>query len=552
MTAKDVRLGSSAREGVVQGVNILANAVKVTLGPKGRFVVISNPYGNCRVTKDGVTVAKSINLQDPLHDIGARMMREVTSNANDHSGDGTTTAACLAQSLIKEGIKAVAAGRNPMDLKRGMDAAVKEVVKYLQDNHKKVESREEIIQVATISANGDREIGEKIAYAMEKVGRQGVITIDESKTADTEVKVVEGMQFDRGYLSPYFVTNSEKMAVEFDNPYILVHEKKISSLPTLVPLLEQVVQSNRPLLIIAEDVEGEALATLVVNRLRGGLQVAACKPPAFGERRLQILQDIAALTGATLISDDIGVKLDKATIDDLGSAKKVLMTKDDTTIVGGNGSKDNVLARVREIETAISSTTSDYDREKLQERLAKLSGGVAIISVGDATETALKEKKDRVEDALGATRSAVETGIVPGGGVALVRASKSLKIKGENDDQSVGVDIVRRALMAPCRQIIENAGDEAALIAGKIQENESKTYGYDAQNGVFCDMFEAGIVDPVKVVRNAIQDSVGVASMMLITEVTVTELPKEATPSPQMPAGGGMPGMGGMGGMDMM
>ncbi|AHA27909.1 chaperonin GroEL [Candidatus Liberibacter americanus] len=548
MSAKDVKLGASARDGIACGVNMLADAVKCTLGPKGRFVVIGGSYGSCRATKDGVTVAKSINFKDPLHEIGAQMLRNVASNAEDHSGDGTTTATCIAQAIIHEGRKAVIAGRNPMDLKRGIDDAVKEVVSYLQSNSKKVASREEIVQVATISANGDKDIGEKIAYAIEKIGPSGVVTIDQAKTAETKVKIVEGMQFDRGYISPYFITNRSKPIAEQDNPYILVCDKKISTLASLLPILELAVKNSRPLCIIAEDVESEALATIVVNKMRASLQVLAIKAPAFGDRRKQIMQDIATLVGATLISEEVGLGLEQVTEDHLGSAKRVVSTKDDTTIVGGNGNQDELNARIKEIEAAIEDTTSDYDRDKLKERLAKLSSGVAVIEVGDVTETALTEKKDRYQDSLSATRAAIEEGIIAGGGIGLLRASKELSVKGDNNDQSAGVEIIRNAIKAPCRQIIQNAGDEAALITSKIQENNSVNFGYDAQNGVFGDMFSMGIVDPVKVVRNALQDAASVASTLLMTEATVTDIPKDENSVPQMP-GGGMPGMGGM---DMM
>ncbi|ACT57322.1 chaperonin GroEL [Candidatus Liberibacter asiaticus] len=550
MAAKDIKLGTAARDAIAYGVNTLAEAVKCTLGPKGRCVIIGNSFGAPRVTKDGVTVAKSISFKNHFHEVGARMIRDVATNTEDSSGDGTTTATCLAQAIYNEGRKYVTAGLNPMDIKRGIDLAVQEVVEYLKANHKKVGSREEIIQVATISANGDREIGEKIAYAMEQIGPHGIITIDQAKTATTEVRVVQGMQIDRGYISPYFVTSTERMTAEVENPYILIYDKKISALQPLLPILESATQSGRPLCIIAEDVEGDALATLVVNRVRCGLPVLAVKAPAFGDRRKEVLRDIAAVVGATVISEEIGLKLEKATIADLGSAKKVVMSKDDTTIVGGNGPSERIEGRINEIQKAIEDTKSDYDRDKLKERLAKLAGGVAVLEVGDVTEAALGEKKDRYQDSLDATRAASDEGIVPGGGIALVRAAQALSVKGDNEDQCAGIEIVRKALSYPCRQIIKNAGDESELIVSKIQESKTANYGYNAQKSVFGDMFEMGIIDPVKVVRNALQSAGSLAGMMLITEAVVVDAPKDETASPQMPAGGGMGG--GMGGMDMM
>ncbi|MBL0849068.1 MAG: chaperonin GroEL [Candidatus Liberibacter ctenarytainae] len=553
MSAKDVRLGSYAQDGIAQGVNILADAVKCTLGPRGKYVVIGSEYGQPRVTKDGVFVAKNISLKDPLQEVGARMIRSVATSTNDRSGDGTTTASCLAQAIINEGRKAVTSGRNPMDLKRGIEAAVKAVVETLKGYSKKVETHEEIVQVATISANGNREIGKNVAHAIEQVGPTGVVTLETAKTADTTVNLVEGMQFERGFISPYFITNSEKMCCEIDDPHILICDKKIGALQPILNLLETIAKSGRSLLIIAEDVEGEALATLVVNRLRGGLPVFAVKAPAFGDRRKQILQDIAVLVGATFVSDEIGVKLEKTTLEDLGSAKKVIITKDDTTIVGGIGDQGKVQARVKEIQSSIEVTTSDYDRDKLKERLAKLSCGVAVVHVGEMTEAALNEKKECYQDSIDATRAAIDEGIVAGGGTALLRASQALSVEVDNDDQAAGVEILRKALVSPCHQIAKNAGEEAALIVGKIKENENINFGYDAQNCVFGDMFEKGIVDPMKVVRNALQSAASVASMLLITGASVTDFPKDESSSSKAPAGaGGMPGMGGMGGMDMM
>ena len=544
MSAKEVKFGVDARDKMLRGVDILANAVKVTLGPKGRNVVLDKSFGAPRITKDGVTVAKDIELDDKFENMGAQMVREVASKSADAAGDGTTTATVLAQAIVKEGAKAVAAGMNPMDLKRGIDLAVEAVVADLQKNSKKVTSNDEIAQVGTISANGDKEIGDFLAKAMAKVGNEGVITVEEAKSLDTELDVVEGMQFDRGYISPYFVTNADKMRVEMDDPYILINEKKLSSLNELLPLLEAVVQTGKPLLIVAEDVEGEALATLVVNRLRGGLKVAAVKAPGFGDRRKAMLQDIAILTGGQAISENLGIKLENVTVQMLGKAKRVTITKDDTTIIRGGGKKDEIEGRVAQIRQQIESTTSDYDREKLQERLAKLAGGVAVIKVGGATEIEVKEKKDRVDDALNATRAAVEEGIVPGGGVALLHASKTLKAKGENDDQEAGVNIVRRALQAPIRQIAENAGVEGSIVVGKVLEQKSPSFGYDAQNDTYVDLVSKGIIDPAKVVRTALQDAASVAGLLITTEAGVAEAPKKDDPMPMSP--------GGMGGMDMM
>ncbi|MDJ0513238.1 MAG: chaperonin GroEL [Methyloceanibacter sp.] len=543
MAAKDVVFAAEARERMLKGVDVLANAVKVTLGPKGRNVIIDKSFGAPRTTKDGVTVAKEIELEDNFENMGAQMLKEVASKTNETAGDGTTTATVLAQAIVREGLKAVAAGMNPMDLKRGIDKAVAEVVGTIEKQSKEVSGSSEIAQVGTISANGEKAIGDMIAQAMKKVGNQGVITVEEAKSLDSELEVVEGMQFDRGYLSPYFVTNAEKMTTELENPYILIYEKKLSGLQAMLPLLESVVQSGRPLLIIAEDVEGEALATLVVNKLRGGLKVAAVKAPGFGDRRKAMLQDIAILTGGELISEDLGIKLENVTVQMLGKAKRVNITKDDTTIVRGGGKKDEIEARVSQIRQQIEDTTSDYDREKLQERLAKLAGGVAVIKVGGATEVEVKEKKDRVDDALNATRAAVEEGIVPGGGVALLHASKALKAKGNNDDQEAGVNIVRRALQAPIRQIAENAGVEGSIVVGKVIEHKSPTFGYDAQNDTYVDLIEKGIIDPAKVVRAALQDAASVAGLLVTTEAGVAETPKKDDPMP-MPPGGGMDGMG--------
>ncbi|MRG56256.1 chaperonin GroEL [Phyllobacterium sp. SYP-B3895] len=546
MAAKEVKFSRDARERMLRGVNILADAVKVTLGPKGRNVVIDKSFGAPRITKDGVTVAKEIELEDKFENMGAQMVREVASKTNDIAGDGTTTATVLAQAIVQEGGKAVAAGMNPMDLKRGIDLAVAEVVRDLVKKAKKIKTSEEVAQVGTISANGESEIGEMIAKAMQKVGNEGVITVEEAKTAETELEVVEGMQFDRGYLSPYFVTNPEKMVADLEDAYILLHEKKLSNLQALLPVLEAVVQTSKPLVIISEDVEGEALATLVVNKLRGGLKIAAVKAPGFGDRRKAMLEDIAILTGGQVISEDLGIKLESVTLDMLGRAKKVSITKENTTIVDGNGKKGEINARVGQIKQQIEETTSDYDREKLQERLAKLAGGVAVIRVGGATEVEVKEKKDRVDDALNATRAAVEEGIVPGGGVALLRASAALTIKGANADQDAGINIVRRALQAPARQIATNAGDEASIVVGKILENKKDTYGYNAANGEYGDLITLGIVDPVKVVRTALQDAASVAGLLVTTEAMIAEAPKKDSAAPAMPGGG----MGGMGGMD--
>ncbi|WP_430423269.1 chaperonin GroEL [Phenylobacterium sp.] len=548
MAAKDVYFASDARDRMLRGVNTLANAVKVTLGPKGRNVVIEKSFGAPRSTKDGVSVAKEIELADKFENLGAQLIREVASKTNDKAGDGTTTATVLAQAIVVEGLKSVAAGMNPMDLKRGVDKAVAKVIEEIKGNAKKVSDNSEIAQVGTISANGDSEVGEMIAKAMAKVGNEGVITVEEAKTAETELDVVEGMQFDRGYLSPYFITNAEKMEADLEEPLILLFEKKLSSLQPLLPVLEAVVQSGRPLLIIAEDVEGEALATLVVNKLRGGLRVAAVKAPGFGDRRKAMLEDIATLTGGQLISEDLGIKLESVTLDMLGKAKKVTITKDDTTIVDGTGDKADISARIAQIKAQIETTTSDYDKEKLQERLAKLAGGVAVIRVGGSTEVEVKEKKDRVDDALNATRAAVEEGIVPGGGVALLKASKVLDgFKGDNDDQEAGVAIVRRALQAPIRQIAENAGVEGSIVVGKVLENSSATFGFNAQTEEYVDLVKAGVIDPAKVVRTALQDAASVAGLLITTEAAIVEAPKKGGGG-----AGGMPGggMGGMGDMD--
>ena len=528
MAAKEVVFAEDARARMLRGVDILANAVKVTLGPKGRNVVIDKSFGAPRITKDGVTVAKEIELKDKFENMGAQMLREVASKQNDKAGDGTTTATVLAQAIVREGAKAVGAGMNPMDLKRGIDLAVRTVVADLESHAKKVESNSEIAQVATISANGDQEVGRILAAAMDKVGNEGVITVEEAKSLETELETVEGMQFDRGYLSPYFVTNAEKLRVELEEPYILIHEKKLSNLAPMIPLLEQVVQSGRPLLIVAEDVEGEALATLVVNRLRGGLKVAAVKAPGFGDRRKAMLEDIAILTGGNVVSEELGTKLENVTIPMLGRAKKVIIDKDNTTIVDGAGQRSDIDGRVAQIRAQIETTTSDYDREKLQERVAKLAGGVAVIRVGGATEVEVKEKKDRVDDALHATRAAVEEGILPGGGIALLRAIKSLEgLKADNDDQQSGIDIVRRALRAPARQIAENAGEDGAFIVGKLLEANEYSRGFNAATGTYEDMVAAGVIDPAKVVRTALQDAASVAGLLITTEAIVTEAPKE-------------------------
>ncbi len=539
MAAKEVKFAQDARERMLHGVDVLANAVKVTLGPKGRNVVLEKSFGAPRITKDGVTVAKEIELEDKFENMGAQMVREVASKTSDTAGDGTTTATVLAHAIVREGAKSVAAGANPMDLKRGIDLAVNAVVAELGSKAKKVTSSEEIAQVGTISANGDKEIGSMIAKAMEKVGNDGVITVEEAKALETELEVVEGMQFDRGYISPYFITDADKMRVELENPYILINEKKLSNLQSMLPLLEAVVQSGKPLLVIAEDVEGEALATLVVNKLRGGLKVAAVKAPGFGDRRKAMLQDIAVLTGGQVISEDLGIKLENVTLDMLGNAKKVVITKDDTTIVDGAGKKSDIEARVAQIKQQIEDTTSDYDREKLQERLAKLAGGVAVIKVGGATEVEVKEKKDRVDDALNATRAAVEEGILPGGGVALIRSQKVLEsLKAENDDQKVGINIVRRALQAPARQIAENAGEDGAVVVGRILDKDDYSYGYNAATGEYGNLVKQGVIDPAKVVRTALQDAASVAGLLITTEAMVAERPKKkAQPAP---AGAGM------------
>ncbi len=547
MAAKDVKFGRDAREGILRGVDTLANAVKVTLGPKGRNVVIDKSFGAPRITKDGVTVAKEIELKDKFENMGAQMIKEVASKANDAAGDGTTTATVLAQSIVTEGMKSVAAGMNPMDLKRGIDIAVTKVVEDLANRSKDVSGSQEIAQVGIISANGDREVGEKIAEAMEKVGKEGVITVDESKGLEFELETVEGMQFDRGYLSPYFITNPDKMTVELENPYILIHEKKLSNLQSMLPVLEAAVQSGRPLLIIAEDIEGEALATLVVNKLRGGLKVAAVKAPGFGDRRKAMLQDIAILTKGEMISEDLGIKLENVTLGMLGEAKRVTIDKDNTTIVDGAGDEADIKARVGEIRTQIDNTSSDYDREKLQERLAKLAGGVAVIKVGGATEVEVKERKDRVDDALHATRAAVEEGIVPGGGTALLYATKALNgLEGENDDQTRGIDIVRRALQAPVRQIATNAGHDGAVVAGKLTDANDDTLGFNAATDTYENLVNAGVIDPTKVVRTALQDAASVAGLLITTEAAITEKPEDKPAAP-MPDMGGMGGMGGMG-----
>src|SRR5271170_580463 len=545
MTAKDVRFSIDARDRMLRGVDILTNAVRVTLGPKGRNVVLDKSYGAPRITKDGVTVAKEIELEDKFENMGAQMVREVASKSSDFAGDGTTTATVLAQAIVKEGAKAVAAGMNPMDLKRGIDIAVEAVVADLKKNSKKVTSNEEIAQVGTISANGDSEIGKFLADAMKRVGNEGVITVEEAKSLETELEVVEGMQFDRGYISPYFITNVDKMRVDMDDAYVLISEKKLSSLQELLPLLEAVVKTSKPLVIIAEDIEGEALATLVVNRLRGGLKVAAVKAPGFGDRRKAMLQDIAVLTGGQAISEDLGIKLENVTLAMLGRAKKVMIEKENTTIVNGAGKKADIEARISQIKAQIEETTSDYDREKLQERLAKLAGGVAVIRVGGATEVEVKERKDRVDDAMHATRAAVEEGILPGGGVALLRAGKALKkVRTANDDQKTGVEIVRKALQAPARQIATNAGEDGSVIVGKILENHTYAFGFDAQGGEYVDMVKKGIIDPTKVVRQALQGASSVAGLLITTEAMVAELPKKQGGAPAMPGGG----MGG--GMD--
>ena len=546
MAAKEVKFGVEAREKMLKGVDTLANAVKVTLGPKGRNVVIEKSFGAPRSTKDGVSVAKEIELTDKFENMGAQMVREVASKTNDAAGDGTTTATVLAQAIIREGMKSVAAGMNPMDLKRGIEKAVTAVVAHIKDASTPIKGSEEIAQVGTISANGEKAIGEMIAKAMEKVGNEGVITVEEAKSLETELDVVEGMQFDRGYLSPYFITDADKMQAELEDPYVLLFDKKLSSLQAMLPVLESVVQSSRPLLIIAEDVEGEALATLVVNKLRGGLKIAAVKAPGFGDRRNAMLEDIAVLTGGTVISEDIGIKLENVTLDMLGTAKRVTITKDDTTIVDGAGEKADIEARVGQIRRQIEDSSSEYDKEKLQERLAKLAGGVAVIKVGGATESEVKERKDRVDDALNATRAAVEEGIVPGGGVALLKAAKALDgLKGENPDQTQGIGIIARAIQSPIRQIASNAGVEGSIVAGKVLENDSPTFGYNAQTEEYGDMLAFGVIDPAKVVRHALQDAASIAGLMITTEAAVAEKPKKDS-------GGGAPDMGGMGGMGGM
>jgi len=545
MSAKDVKFSTDARDRMLRGVDILANAVKVTLGPKGRNVILDKSYGAPRITKDGVTVAKEIELEDKFENMGAQMVREVAQKTNDTAGDGTTTATVLAAAIVKEGVKSVAAGMNPMDLKRGIDIAVTAVVEDIRKRAKKVGSSAEVAQVGTISSNGDATIGKMIADAMQKVGNEGVITVEEAKALDTEVEIVEGMQFDRGYLSPYFITNAEKMVAELEDAYVLLHEKKLSQLQAMLPVLEAVVQSGKPLLIIAEDLEGEALATLVVNKLRGGLKVAAVKAPGFGDRRKAMLEDIAILTGGQLISEELGVKLESVTLAMLGRAKKVVIEKEKTTIIDGAGKKKEIEARVGQIKAQIEETTSDYDREKLQERLAKLAGGVAVIRVGGATEIEVKEKKDRVEDALNATRAAVEEGIVPGGGVALLRAKKAVgKLTNSNADVQTGINIVLKAIEAPLRQIAENAGVEGSIVVNKILENKSETYGFDAQTEEYVDMLDKGIVDPAKVVRAALQDAASISGLLVTTEAMIAELPKETSAMPATPGGGGMGGMG--------
>jgi chaperonin GroEL len=548
MAAKDVKFGADARQKMMKGVDILANAVKVTLGPKGRNVVLDKSFGAPRITKDGVTVAKDIELKDKFENMGAQMVREVASKANDMAGDGTTTATVLAQSIAQEGAKAVAAGMNPMDLKRGIDLAVEKIVENLKKQSKKISTTAEVAQVGTISANGEGDIGQMIAKAMERVGNEGVITVEEAKSLETELDVVEGMQFDRGYLSPYFITDGEKMKAEMESPYILIHEKKLTNLQDMLPILEKVVQSGKPLLIIAEDIEGEALATLVVNRLRAGLKVAAVKAPGFGDRRKAMLEDIAILTNGTVISEDVGISLDAVTLDMLGTAKRVEITKENTTIVDGAGKRKDIEARCNQIRAQAEETTSDYDREKLQERLAKLAGGVAVIKVGGATEVEVKERKDRVDDAMHATRAAVEEGIVPGGGAALVKAMRVLdKLSGDNDDQNVGINIVRRAIQAPARQIADNAGADGAVIVGKLVEDKSDTNGYNAQTSKFENLIKAGVIDPTKVVRSAIQNAASVAGLLITTEAMVSELPEPKPAAPAAPDMGGMGGMGGMG-----
>jgi chaperonin GroEL len=545
MAAKEVRFSADARERMLRGVDILANAVKITLGPKGRNVVIDKSYGAPRTTKDGVTVAKEIELEDKFENMGAQMVREVAQKTNDMAGDGTTTATVLAHAILREGMKSVAAGMNPMDLKRGIEKAVIQVVEEIHKKSKKVKESAEIAQVGTVAANGEKSIGEMIAKAMQKVGNEGVITVEEAKSLDSELEVVEGMQFDRGYLSPYFITNADKMTVELEEPYILIHEKKLASLQPLLPVLEAIVQTGKPLLIVAEEVEGEALATLVVNKLRGGLKVAAVKAPGFGDRRKAMLEDIGVLTNGQTISEDLGIKLENVTLQMLGKAKRVSITKEHTTIIDGAGKKKDIEARVSQIKAQIEETTSDYDKEKLQERLAKLAGGVAVIKVGGATEVEVKERKDRVDDALNATRAAVEEGIVPGGGVMLLRATKAITVKGENDDQDAGINIIRKALQAPIRQIAENAGVEGSIVVGKVMDERSGSFGYDAQDDEYGDMIEKGIIDPAKVVRIALQDAASIAGLMITTEAGVADVPKRESGHTDHGHGG----MGGMGGM---
>ena len=549
MAAKEVKFSSDARARLLRGVDILADAVKITLGPKGRNVVLDKSFGAPRITKDGVTVAKEIELADKFENMGAQMLREVASKTNDEAGDGTTTATVLAQAIVREGSKAVAAGMNPMDLKRGVELAVTAVVADIRKRSKRVSTTAEIGQVGAIAANNDPSVGAMISEAMERVGKEGVITVEEAKGLETEMDVVEGMQFDRGYQSPYFITNADKMTCELDDPVILLHEKKLSNMQAMIPLLESVVQSGRPLLIIAEEVEGEALATLVVNKLRGGLKVSAVKAPGFGDRRKAMLEDIAILTGGQVVSEDLGIKLESVTLDMLGSAKRISITKEETTIIGGAGKKSDITGRCNQIRAQIDESSSDYDREKLQERLAKLAGGVAVIKVGGGTEVEVKERKDMVEDALNATRAAVEEGIVPGGGVALLYAGRALKkLEGENPDQTVGIEIVRRALQAPIRLIVENAGADGSLVVGKLQEQKSASWGFDAQKEKYCDMIQAGIIDPAKVVRTALQDAASIAGLLITTEAMVAEKPE---PKSDMPAAPDMGGMGGMGGMGM-
>ncbi|MCZ6453323.1 MAG: chaperonin GroEL [Alphaproteobacteria bacterium] len=545
MAAKEIKFGASARDKLLHGVDVLADAVRVTLGPKGRNVILDKAFGAPRITKDGITVAKEIELDDKFENMGAQMVKEVASKTNDVAGDGTTTATLLAQAILREGSRAVAAGMNPMDLKRGVDLAVAAVVAQIEKGAKKVRTSEEISQVGAIASNGDAEVGTIISDAMQKVGNEGVITVEEAKSLVTELDVVEGMMFDRGYLSPYFITNADKMICEMEDPYILLHEKKLSSLQAMLPVLEAVVQSSRSLLIIAEDIEGEALATLVVNKLRGGLKISAVKAPGFGDRRKAMLEDIAILTGGQVISEDLGIKLENVTLDMLGTSKRVSITKEETTIIDGAGKKNDILGRCNQIRAQVEETTSDYDREKLQERLAKLAGGIAVIRVGGATEIEVKEKKDRVEDAMHATRAAVEEGIVPGGGVALLYATRVLdKLTGDNDDQRVGINIVRKAIQAPARQIVENSGADGAVVAGKLLEQKSTTYGYDAQKGEYTDLVKAGIIDPTKVVRTALQDAASVAGLLITTEAMVAEKPEPPSSAPAMPDMGGMGGMG--------